>query len=112
MTRLSDLPKLEPIKTGDALSLPCTYKLDGVAYSVETYTIRSQIRDSSGALVAELVVTKLDQALNVGGFVLSAASTSNWKTDLMRCDIQITEAGSPRSSETFLIPIIGDVTHD
>lgn len=103
---------ISPIKRGDSFLLACTYKQNGVATDVSPYTIRSQVRDSSNALVQELSVSKANQTTNPGVFVLSGGVTSGWPIDLLRCDIQFTENGTVRSTQTFFIPVEEDVTHD
>lgn len=106
-------PMISPIKRGDTFNLACTYKQNGVAYDLTNFTIRSQVRDSSGALIEELAVAKADQATNPGVFVLSAADPMDWPVDVLSCDIQFSDAeGVVRSTQTFQIPVVEDVTHD
>lgn len=92
--------------------MACTYKENGLAKTVEPYTIRAQVRDSSDNLVQELSVTKADQTSNPGVFVLSAGVISTWPIDLLRCDIQFAEGSTIRSTQTFYIPVEEDVTRD
>lgn len=101
---------LSPIKQGDSFILACKYKQDGVAVSVELYTIRAQVRDSSENLVQELAVSKANQTTNPGVFTLSAGIISSWPIDLLRCDIQFSEGETVRSTQTFFIPVVEDVT--
>ena len=112
MTCETITPTISPIKRGDTFTLACTYKQNGVVYDVTNFTIRSQVRDSSGALVEELTVTKANQTANPGVFVLSAADQMDWPIDLLRCDIQFSEEETVRSTRTFFIPVEEDVTHD
>lgn len=103
--------QLSPIKRGDTFILACTYKQDGVPTSVELFTIRAQVRDSSENLVQELNVAKPDQEVSPGVFVLSAGQINDWPLDLLRCDIQFSdEEGVVRSTQTFYIPVVEDVT--
>lgn len=92
--------------------MACTYKENGVAKTVEPYTIRAQVRDSADVLVQEMTVNKADQTTNPGVFVLSAGVISSWPIDLLRCDIQFSEGMTVRSTQTFYIPVEEDVTHD
>lgn len=103
---------ISPIKRGDSFFLACTYKQNGLPSDVSPYTIRSQIRDSSGNLVQELDVSKANQTTNTGVFVLSCSGTGSWPIDLLRCDIQFSEEATVRSTQTFYIPVEEDVTHD
>lgn len=111
MTCQTLTPTIQPIKRGDTFTLACTYKQNGVVYDVTNFTIRSQVRDSSGALVEELAVTKANQAANPGVFVLAAADPMDWPVDLLSCDIQFSDAeGVVRSTQTFQIPVVEDIT--
>lgn len=113
MTCETITPMIYPIKRGDTFTLACTYKQNGVVYDVTNFTIRSQVRDSSGALVAELSVAKADQAAHPGVFVLSAADPMDWPIDILSCDIQFSDSdGVVRSTQTFMIPVVEGVTHD
>ena len=113
MTCETITPMISPVKRGDTFTLACTYKQNGVAVSVADFTIRSQVRDSSGDLVAELAVSKADQVAYPGVFVLAAADPMNWPVDILSCDIQFSDSeGVVRSTQTFQIPVVEDVTHD
>ena len=104
-------PMISPIKRGDTFTLACTYKQNGAASSVADLTIRSQVRDSSGALVEELTATKANQTTSPGVFVLSAADPMNWPVDVLSCDIQFSDSEDVvRSTQTFQIPVVEDVT--
>lgn len=98
---------IDPFKRGDLFSLVCTWKEDGVAQSVDSLTIKSQVRRKNGSLVADLVVTKLS---DLGKFTLTCSDTEDWHIGTLICDVQITENGITRSSQTFVIPVIEGVT--
>lgn len=108
----STTPTIEPIKRGDSFNLACEYKENNVPVGVQQVTIRAQVRDSSDNLVQELTVQKADQSANPGVFVLQAGTISGWPIDLLRCDIQFSEEQTVRSTQTFMIPVEEDVTHD
>lgn len=101
---------LSPHKRGDSFVLSCTYKQDGVATSVALYTIKAQLRDSSGQLVHELSVSKANQTSTPGVFFLSGGSTGAWPLDILRCDIQFTEGDTVRSTQTFGVEVIEGIT--
>lgn len=106
---------LQPVIRRDGFSRACVYKENGVAASVATLTIRAQVRDSSGVLVDELLVTKADQGASPGVFTIAANPNppTDWPVDVLSCDIQFTDAGGiPRSTERILIPVVEDVTFD
>jgi hypothetical protein len=110
MTCINTIPQLPPFKRGDTFILSCVYKQDGTPTSVELFTIRAQLRDSIGALVKELTVTKANQTTNAGVFTLSAGITTSWPLDLLRADIQFTEAGTIRSTQTIEVEVIEGIT--
>lgn len=112
MTCQTLTPTIQPIKRGDSFLMACIYKVGGVATDVTNYTIRSQVRNSSDVLVQELTVTKADQTTDPGAFVLAAGVIDSWPIDLLRCDIQFSEEGTVRSTQTFMIPVVEDVTRD
>jgi len=99
-------------KRGDTFSLKCTWKVDGTPTSITGLTIASQVRSASGALIATLNVVPENQTTHPGAYALVAANpdTSRWPLGDAYCDIQIDDQGIDRSSETFIIPVIEDVT--
>lgn len=104
------------LKVGDTFGLTCTYRVSGVPTALTSQqSLASQVRDDAGKLVATLVVTKNpDQTTYPGKFTLAladGATTQNWPADVdLYCDIQTTEGGVVRSTETFVIPTAADVT--
>lgn len=102
--------QLPQFKRGDSFVLACVYKQDGVATSVALFTLKAQLRDSSGVLVQELGVSKANQTTSPGVFTLTAGATGSWPIDLLRCDIQFTEGDTIRSTQTFEVEVIEGVT--
>lgn len=96
-------------KRGDTFLLTCTYKDGGVATSVASLDIDSQIRNNLKALVQELTVTK---SQNTGVFTLSATAeeTADWPVSVLRCDVQFSEDGEVKSTQTFYITVVEDIT--
>lgn len=96
-------------KRGDTFTLTCTYKVDGVATSVTALTIDSQIRNQRNQLIQELTVTKL---VGTGQFTLvaSAENTTEWPVSVLRCDIQFSDNGIVRSTQTFDISVVEEIT--
>ena len=96
-------------KRGDTFSLSCTYKVDGVPTSVSSIDIDSQIRDNRGSLVQNLTVTKL---VNTGEFTLiaTATETAEWPVSVLRCDVQFSQGGLVRSTQTIDISVLEDIT--
>lgn len=101
--------KIIKFKRGDTFTLTCTYKVNGVDTSVTAFDIDSQIRDNRGNLIQDLTVTKLVQT---GVFTLTsiATDTANWPVSVLRCDIQFSQGGSVRSTQTFDISVVEDIT--
>jgi hypothetical protein len=108
----ADMKTLPQFKRGDSFALSCIYKLDGVASSLVGMSIASQIRTVSNDLIATLAYAPdADQVAHPGLFSLIATSgTAAWPIEGLRCDIQITKAGVITSSDTFLVPIVQDIT--
>jgi hypothetical protein len=107
---MSDADKTIPFKQSDTFILACTYREDGTPVDLTTFEIASQVRDSSGTLVADLTVTLADQGTDPGVFTLSCADTSPWPIDLLPCDIQFTLDGNVRSTQTFFVAVEPEVT--
>lgn len=101
---------LPDFKRGDSFALACVYKVDGIASSIVGKTITSQIRTNELALVATLTAIPDNQSVNPGHFRLVGPSTTSWPVAGLRCDIQIVEAGVIVSTDTFLVPIVQDIT--
>lgn len=104
---------LSNFKRGDTFSLSCTWKDNGSPASIAGLEIKAQIRNSYGLnLVDDLVVTPLNQVNHIGQFVLTPLhpDTSYWPIGSLICDLQITKDSVVRSSDSFLIPVIEDVT--
>lgn len=101
-------------KRGDDWSLIGFYKENDVGVDITNFTIRSQLRDASMNLICELVVTKANQTTSTGGFVLSippGTDTTIWPTGTLQSDIEfIPPGGKKKSTETYLIPIVEEVT--
>jgi hypothetical protein len=95
-----------PVKRGDTFSAQC----HRVGVDITATTIRSQIR--AGSWMQELTVTKTNAA--TGEFTLSATATQSklWPIGNATWDIEYTDAGAVRSTETVKLRIVEDVTHD
>jgi hypothetical protein len=58
-------------KRGDSVSWPTKYSVGGVPQDLTNYTIESQARNKDGVLVCTFTVTKLDQGLYPGCYLIS-----------------------------------------
>lgn len=98
-------------KRGDTFIPTCTY-LDKTgapaAYATLGITVKSQVRDRNGLLVAELTVTA---GTGVGEFVLASGNTQNWPLGSLRWDIQFTQGGNVFSTDSAALEVSEDVTH-
>lgn len=103
---------LAPFKRGDTFSLACTWKQLGVATSITGLAIQAQIRNTyEMSLVDELTVIPANQSTDIGKFTLvSTLPTTNWPIGTLICDLQISNGEAIRSSDSFYIPVIEDVT--
>ena len=100
---------LSDFKRGDTFILVCVYKVDGVPTSIDNLTIASQIRQANNTLVATLAVEP--DIVETGKFLLTPdTETDTWPLDVLQCDIEITDDGFVRSSETVYIPVVKDIT--
>lgn len=96
-------------KRGDTFTLTCTYKVDGLPSSIDDVDIASQVRNQRDELIQNLSVTKLEE---LGQFTLnaSASETSDWPIKVLRCDVQFTQGNTVRSTQTFDISVVKDIT--
>lgn len=94
------------IKRGDTFEALC----QRVGVDIAATTICSQIR--AGSWVQDLLVTKTNAA--TGEYTLSATASQSelWPIGLAQWDIEYTDAGNVRSTETVKLRIVEDVTHD
>lgn len=104
-------------KQGDTLELTFQLKRDGSPVNITNYTISSQLRDSTDALLVtdnfngSLAFTLINAT--AGQFQLSAnaTATSEWPVRTYDCDVQIIDlGGDTSSSETFKIKVVKDIT--
>ena len=104
-----------PFKRGDTLVLSGIYRENGVAVALSNHVIRSQLRTSTGTLAATLVaVIDADQTANPGRFYLGlsdpAQSAAFPAPANLYCDVEVQVGGINRSTETFIVPVIPDVS--
>ena len=98
-------------KRGDTFSLACAWKQSGAAAPITGFTITAQIRKKSGMeLVAALSVVNRNDAAGTFTLVPVVSDTNDWPIGSLICDLQITNGSTIRSSDSFLIPVIEDVT--
>jgi hypothetical protein len=102
--------RLPKFKKGNTFLAACTYKELGIVTSVADIDIYSQVRDEFGLLVCSLNVEKANQITNKGVFYLRTSHTSNWPEGNLACDIRFENTGNIRSTQTFFIPVIDEIT--
>lgn len=109
---LNQHPVLPPFKRGDTFMFSCLHKVDGEPESVSGFDIQAQIRTRLGVLVATLVPVIADQVAEPGRFYLEPedADTTAWAVGRHSGDIQITQGGVTRSTVTFTLPVVEDMT--
>lgn len=101
-------------KRGDTFSLLCTRQDSaGAPVNLTGYTITSTAR--VGTSFSDILTVTITSAA-AGQFTLSetAANTANWPissdASIMYCDVQFVFSGVVKSSETFIINVIEDIT--
>lgn len=100
-------------KRGDTVMLGCTATGEtGTAVNLTGVTVAAQLRDSEGNLICDMEFEPVSLAL--GTFELWVPSGTEPVVGDHKIDIQYTDTSGTRplvrSSETFYIRIIGDVT--
>jgi hypothetical protein len=96
------------IKRGDTLGFYATLTdTAGEPLSGKAELLRSQVRTSLGALVAELTISEDG---NTPGRYFLRADTAEWPTGMHRCDIELADGGVISSTETFEVLVKEDVT--
>ena len=105
-------PRLE-LKRGDTLALDCQ-ALEaeaGPARDLTGWSLRAQVRNHAGALLAELAVTVTDATEGHYSLVAPAATTATWAPGQAAMDIEYTDPeGVVQSSETVVIHLLADET--
>jgi hypothetical protein len=103
------MKSLAPFKRGDTLTLTCIYKEDGEPQNIAAFEIVSQCRRANGQLVFDFEVTK-DVGV-VGKFTMTPdIGTETLPIDELKIDIEIRDGDLIRSTQTFLLPIVEDIT--
>lgn len=99
------------LKRGASFALTCrNLNADGSPRDCHGVKIAAQLKDTRGALIANLEVGKIEN--DPAGFILSfPGSTNSWPIGLMQVDIKFTEAdGLISYSETLRIACVERVT--
>ena len=95
-------------KRGDTFTISAVVTTNGVPENLTGWTIKSQLRDGRGALVAELV-TAIEDAVN-GVYSLTFADTTGWPITELYGDVEYTFGGTILSTETFTVNVVEDIT--
>ena len=101
---------IKNFKRGDTMLLTVTYKVDGIPTSISTIDIASQIRTQYGTLIDSMIVTKSGSSTGVFTLAPSDSDTSAWPLGNLLCDIEFTQSGNIRSTETFGIVVVEEIT--
>lgn len=98
------------IKRGATLSWLGSYTSAGLPVDLTNFTLTSQVRRTSGTLVADLVVEKVIPA-TLGQFRLKA-TTAAWPVGRLRCDIRFADSlsGAVVYTSTFVIDCSESIT--
>jgi len=100
-------------KRGDSFkfTMILTEIVDGVEQPLITdvENIRCQVRTVAGTIVEELTVVA---GVEDGEYEFSSANTSNYPTEILEMDIEVTRDGEIGSTQTFKIDVEKDITRD
>ena len=99
------------IKRGDTYLIEATLTDDlGDPVNITDWTIRSQIRNVRGDIVATLVIAITNAAL--GTYTMSyAGDTALWPVATHRQDVEyVDQTGRVMSTETFKLRVVEDIT--
>lgn len=96
-------------KKGDTFVLNGSYRENGAAAALPA-GVRAQIRGESDTLVAELTISRDDEA---GGLYSAQVDTANWPLGMVYLDVLYTYASGVKSrTPTVRFMIVQAVTHD
>ena len=108
------MPVRIDIKRGDTYSRDFQLFADyaqNIAFNLTGYTIRSQIRSTSGSLISTCTCTITNAVAGTFKVASSAAVTAAWPLGDLLTDIELTSAsGHVTSTETHTINVIKDET--
>lgn len=102
------------LKKGDSLVWECEYTDDiGAPVDMSTYVVKCQAKDSSGSLLFDLSsdtsgIDIYDAA--TGKFRIAVYDTTEFSTGNYEVDIQYTMGVLVKSSETFKLTVVKDIT--
>ncbi len=106
------------IKRGDSLALDCTAWLTppkgadaGVSRDLSVWAPECQMRHAQTGMKVKMTVIVGDPLMS-GRFVISARAdeTSKWPTGCWHADIQFTDMDTVKSTDTFIIQVLEDIT--
>lgn len=107
------MERIEPLKRGDTfamyINMTDSSSEEPVPLVVPVVNIKCQVRTEYDRLVQDLDVLDTDTP---GKYIIQSDDTQNWPIGDLYSDIQITVNDIVSSSDTFIIPIVKDVTRD
>lgn len=101
------------IKQGETFLLNgAWFEDDGITPKPLTDTVlTSHIRTNTDTLIAELLVTVVDEA--IGTYTLTAPlGTATWPIGRQLCDIKETNSGNTKLTDTFTLTVLKAITHE
>ena len=101
-------------KRGDDLEIPMRLtdpNDNDNAVSIIGWTLRAQVRYSK-ELVDELDIVITSAGNGQFSLTKAKADTALWPTRKLKCDVEFDRGGTTVSSQTFIIDVSEDVTHD
>lgn len=99
-------------KQGDTLEWVIALTEGGSAVDISDWSIRAQIRQND-TLIATLTTTVTNSSGGVFSLSATKTATDSWAAGNHSCDIEFTDnTNDVFSTETFVVTIIEDISHD
>lgn len=107
------MERINPLKRGDTfamyINLTDSSGEEEIPLIVSVENIKCQVRTEYDKLVQTLDVEETETP---GKYIIKSDDTQNWPIGDLLSDIQITINNITSSSDTFIIPLVKDVTRD
>ena len=90
------------VKKGESFGVDCVYSVDGAPANLAGVTVKSQVRERSGKLLAELTYTATG---GIGQYSLAGA-TDGWPLGIVYWDVKYSSADLISYTDTMQILVL------